>query len=728
MADQGREGGRCAVVSSADGADAAWFVRIEAEPDARYRLSGWIKTDQVRPLTGQGALLNIHGLQGAQTGAVAGSADWTYVELEFDTGELDELQINCLLGGWGLASGTAYYDDIRLELIAGTPRPAVEADVTIDAAAEGAPISKYIYGQFIEHLGRCIYGGIWAEMLEDRKFYYAVSAEESPWKAIGPADAVTMVTENAYVGEHMPRIQARAGAAHGIVQDGLGLVKGKAYTGRIVLAGAPGAAPVRVTLKWGDGPGALDTVTIDALTEAFATYPLAFTAGADTDGAELIVVAEGAGRVDVGTLSLMPGDNIGGMRADTLALLEELDGPVYRWPGGNFVSGYDWRDGIGDPDKRPPRKNPAWKGVEHNDFGADEFIAFCREIGTEPLVVVNSGLGDIALAFEELEYFNGAADTQGGAKRAANGHPEPYAVHWWGIGNEMYGGWQLGHMPLEDYVKKHNAYAEAMRAKDPSIKLVGVGATGPWSETMLAQCADHMDLLSEHFYCGEKKNVRSHVRQIPNAIRNKVENHRRYHDEIPALEGKRIPICMDEWNYWYGDHVYGELGTRYYLKDALGIAAGLHEFYRSSSDVFMANYAQTVNVIGCIKTTQTAAAFDTTGLVLKLYRHVFGTVPVSVRGESGDLDAMAAWTEDRKAITLGVVNPLPAEQTLDLAVRGAQLSGAGTVWTLTGPDPMAHNAPGGPQPVTVEDAPLTGGIERAVIPACSVRLYVLEAE
>ena len=155
-------------------------------------------------------------------------------------------------------------------------------------------------------------------------------------------------------------------------------------------------------------------------------------------------------------MSLMPADNVRGMRADTLALLKELDAPVYRWPGGNFVSGYNWRDGLGDPDRRPPRKNPAWKGVEHNDFGIDEYMAFCRMLGTEPYITVNSGLGVVQTAVEELQYANAAATTPMGKLRAENGHAEPYRVRFWAIGNEMYGNWQLGHMPLEKYVQKHN--------------------------------------------------------------------------------------------------------------------------------------------------------------------------------------------------------------------------------------------------------------------------------
>ena len=170
----------------------------------------------------------------------------------------------------------------------------------------------------------------------------------------------------------------------------------------------------------------------------------------------------------------------------------------------------------------------------------------------------------------------------------------------------MYGDWQLGHMPLEKYVEKHNEFAEAMRAVDPSIKLVAVGDVGPVERGDAdGNCADHMDLISEHFYCQERPGLLGHVRADPAAD----PADRRGPSQVPprrspALEGKDIRIALDEWNYWYGPHVFGELGTRYFLKDALGIAAGLHEYVRQSDIVFMANYAQTVNVIGCIKTTQ----------------------------------------------------------------------------------------------------------------------------
>jgi alpha-N-arabinofuranosidase len=491
----------------------------------------------------------------------------------------------------------------------------------------------------------------------------------------------------------------------------------------VALSGEAGGGPVDVRLEWGPGEGDAQTVRIEALTAEYAKTPLEFTAGADTDNGRIEIV--GRGKFRVGAVSLMPADNVHGMRADTLALLKELDSPVYRWPGGNFVSGYDWRDGLGDPDRRPTRKNPAWQGIEPNDFGINEFMTFCREIGTEPYVTVNSGQGDVAMAVEELEYANGGADTPMGRLRAEHGHREPYGVTWWSIGNEMYGDWQLGHMPLEKYIEKHNLFAEAMRERDPSIKLIAVGATGNWSEGMLAGAADHMDLLSEHFYCQGIPNLMAHVRQMPDNVRAKAEAHRRYLETIPALRGKRIPVALDEWNYWYGDHVFGELGTRYFLRDALGIAAGLHEFFRNSDVFEMANYAQTVNVIGAIKTTKTDAAFESTGLALMLYRREFGAIPVEVGGGFEPLDVAAAWTEDRKALTVGIVNPTREAFEVPLEIAGAKIAGDGRAWTIAGPDDMAYNHPGEPPKVTVEEREVSGVTDRLSVPPISVTLYRL---
>ncbi|UCF38630.1 MAG: alpha-L-arabinofuranosidase, partial [Acidobacteriota bacterium] len=548
----------------------------------------------------------------------------------------------------------------------------------------------------------------------------------SPWMIIGDHAAVTMEGADSYVGEQTPRItlHQEEGPA-GILQERLGLVDGREYSGRIVLSGDASAAPITVSLVWGGGAGDRDTVTIDSLPQDYEKFPLEFRSGRSTDNGRLEITGHGTGSFKIGTVSLMPSDNILGWRKDTVALLKELDSPVYRWPGGNFVSGYDWKDGIGDRDQRPPRKNPAWKGIEHNDVGIHEFMDLCREIGTEAYIAVNTGLGGIEAAAEEVEYLNGTVETPMGKLRAENGHPKPFGVKWWAVGNEMYGDWQLGHMPLEEYTKKHNLVVEAMRRVDPSIYPVAVGSMGEWSSRMLSDCSEHMDLISEHLYWQDRDSVVEHVAQAVSSIRQVADAHRQYRKELDVLKGKDIRIALDEWNYWYGPNEYGELGVRYFLQDALGIAAGLHEMFRNSDMFFMANYAQTVNVIGAIKTTPTEAEFAATGLVLKLYRQHYGAIPVTVEGDFGDLDITAALTEDQTGLTVAVVNPTEDQAAVPVSLTGNELSGTARAWTLTGKDRWAYNAPGKAPMIQIDERSFDGPLEKLEVPPLSVTLYWL---
>jgi hypothetical protein len=628
------------------------------------------------------------------------------------------------------------------------PSEEMLAKIEIDAGKTKEPISKYIYGQFIEHLGRCIYGGIWAEMLEDRKFFYPVKDEynpwgtdkdpqwnageykylkASPWKVIGPAGTITMDANNPYVGSHTPVIHLSGdGSEAGISQDGLAIVKDKGYTGRIILAGDKSAGPIIVRIVPDKGDAI--NIRVGKISTKFKPYLLAFTAPESSDNVRIEIVGKGKGTFRIGTLSLMPADNIKGWRSDVVALLKELDSPIYRWPGGNFVSGYNWRDGIGERDKRPPRKNPAWKGIEHDDVGIHEFMELMEIIGAEPYVAINTGLGTVDEVAQEVEYFNGSADTPMGKLRAQNGHPEPYKVEWWAVGNEMYGNWQLGHIPLAEYVKKHNQVAEAMRKVDPNVKLVGVGSVGKWSETMLRVCSDNMALLSEHIYCKEIKDVVKHTKQLANEIKRVADAHRKYRRDINELAGKDIRITMDEWNYWYGNYIYGELGTQYFLKDALGVATGLHEYFRNSDIYFMANYAQTVNVIGAIKTSRTASILDTTGVTLKLYRRHFGSIPVEVGGKFSPVDVSAALTNDRKTLTIAIVNPTDKEKTLPVELKNVKTSGRAKLWLISGSDPLACNVPGKEPKVTIEQKTAEDLSNKLKVPALSVSIYEFAIE
>lgn len=719
---------------SADGfAVGQWTNKVNLRPWSRYRFTGWIKTENVvgeKENSGAGFVLtNI----GADEGFFVGDNDWRKVAYEFETGDNDCTNLICMLGGedrGARAKGKAWFDEMSFELLSSEK---INTKIVVDPSKQGAPMSEYIYGQFIEHLGKCIYGGIWSEMVMDRKFWYAPGVRESPWKVLGKGDPkglFQMDTKSPFVGEHTP-VLISDGNDVVLEQRALGINAGVAVEGYVFLKSN---RPMKVAVELSAG-GVTRSVEI-ATTSSYAKYPLSFKAfDAKEKDAVVRIIPKGNGKLWVGTASLMPVDNVSGFRADVLELLKGLNSPVYRWPGGNFVSGYDWKDGIGNRDSRPPRKNPAWSGVESNDVGIHEFMTFCELLGTEPYIAVNAGLGGVKGAAEEVEYCNGAVSTPMGALRAKNGCSEPWKVKWWSVGNEMFGDWQLGFMSTEAFVQKHNSFADAMEKVDPSITLIAVGNVGPWDEMIMANCADHMDLVSEHFYCQDYNGtgLLTHASQISRSIKHISDAHRGYRETIPALKGKDIKICMDEWNFWYGPHIYGELGTRYFLRDALGIAAGLNEYLRNSDIVFMANYAQTVNVIGCIKATTTDACYASTGEVLKTYNEHFGTVPVTLSGELRPFDVAAAIDPVANTLTVSIVNPTYEARKSNLSFLGETFQYDGKtyslsfddaeIYTITGPDDMAYNTPGyAPAVTTVKSA--VGDYRKLTIKPYSANIIV----
>ncbi|HEX4797554.1 MAG TPA: alpha-L-arabinofuranosidase C-terminal domain-containing protein [Humisphaera sp.] len=637
---------------------------------------------------------------------------------------------------------------------------AADTDVTlsIDASKTGAPISKYIYGQFAEHLGRSIYGGLWAEMIEDRKFGQEITddykpfdvAEDnygkpasfvylknSPWKVIGPKGTVTMDKTLAYVGDWSPVIHLPGNGMEAGISQGnepfngaggfLAVEKGKKYVGHIVLAGDVDAGPVTVKLANPNASSGLRVWSVDKLIDKldgeWKSYPLEFASLPDSDQVTLSITAKGKGTFRIGAISLMPADNVKGWRADTLTELKKLDAPLLRWPGGNFVSGYNWRDGI-DPnrDKRPPRANPAWKNIEHNDVGIHEFMELCDLIKTEPYVALNMGKGSVEEAAAEVQYIVGAADTPMGRMRAANGRKDPWTEKFWAVGNEMYGTWQLGYMPVDLYVLRHNAAAKLIRAEAPSATLVACGDTNTkgWDSRMLADCGPNMNLLSLHTYVHEV---------VGDPYKHSVQLRDSIHGILSAFRGynqPKIKVAFDEWNFWYGNYVYGELGTQYRLKDALGVTMGLHEFYRNSDIVELACFAQTVNVLGAIKTSRTAATLEGSGEVLALYRHQFGTIPIEIKQPAPDLDIAAAWTDDHKTITISIVNATSTPRTIDLDLGKTAIKNGATRWEITGATPQAHNEPDGyPNLIRAVQKQVTFE-KKLESPAYSAELYRLE--
>jgi len=659
-------------------------------------------------------------------------------------------------------------------------------NVTIDASKTGDPISKYIYGQFLEHIGGIVNNNLWAEMLDDRKFYFPITSHPPaepagpPWRRValrhwvpvGADEFVTMDANHPYVGERTPMVKLGPTEAHGIRQSGLAIRKGRSYSGRVVLEVTAGST-VKVNLIWGDAVSERQTVVIKNVAAGYRKFPLSFQVQGDSDDGRLEIVGTGTGSFHIGAISLMPANNLQGFRAEVIAALKQLHSGVYRWPGGNFVSGYEWRNAIGDPDKRPPIMDPVWHAVQPNDVGTDEFMTLCRLLDVEPYVTVNGGFGDEWSAAQLVEYANGAVTTPMGKWRAANGHPEPYRIKFWGVGNEPWGEWQLGFMPVAQWELKHNMFAKAMRKADPTIELIAAGAMpdamagskqakrlngqvvpdylspGDWSGNLLAHCLENMDLISEHFYStsgkrtdlttGDKVDTGPQTlieweRSPATQVRVKYEHYQEYLKRIPGLKAKPVPISLDEWAYIGGPPNSYKVVPAY--------AWAFHEMFRHS-DVYQLGAFTFATAM--ISEDRTDAVLSPTGLLFKMYREHFGAIPLQVSGDSpqpkpiypagGDqpavnpgsdtypLDVSAALSEDRKTLTFAVLNPSDSAQHLKLSIKGATLSSQGHLWRMA-PESVDATIIVGQRPgVEVQQQELTSVPEEMAVAPFSVNIY-----
>lgn len=304
-----------------------------------------------------------------------------------------------------------------------------------------------------------------------------------------------------------------------------------------------------------------------------------------------------------------------GFRKDVLEVVKELNVSLIRYPGGNFVSNYHWLDGVGPKNERVPRMELAWARLETNEFGTNEFIKYCRTVGSEPYLSVNMGTGTIEEAQRWVEYCNVKEGPYYAELRKKHGFPEPFNVKYWSLGNEMDGEWQMGHLNAEDYSKKAMEAAKLMRLTSPDIKLVATGSSNYrpyadpdyWNRTIITNLKDVIDYIALHMYVGNPNNNYYNFLSTPLVMEQRTRIVRGLIDEAmqKADRGNRPPlyIAWDEYNVWYRARTTETMkGTRaleerYDLEDALVIGGFLNVFIRNADIVKMANMAQLVNVI-----------------------------------------------------------------------------------------------------------------------------------
>jgi len=342
-----------------------------------------------------------------------------------------------------------------------------------------------------------------------------------------------------------------------------------------------------------------------------------------------------------------------GFRKDVMELVRELRVPVVRYPGGNFVSGYNWEDGVGPVEKRPKRTELAWFAVENNTFGTDEFVKWCGLAGTEPMLAVNLGTKGADSARNLVEYCNHPRGTRYSDMRRANGYESPHGVRLWCLGNEMDGPWQIGHKTMHEYARVAHETAKVMKWVDPSIELVACGSSNSgmptfpkWETAVLEETYESVDYISMHIYLENMENDLKNFLAKSLIMDDYINSVVAACDYVKAVKRskKRINISFDEWNVWYHSFDDNKKLERwqegpefnedmYTFEDALLVGSMLMSLLRRCDRVKIACLAQLVNVIAPIMAVSGGGVWKQT--IFHPYLHA------SLYGRGAVLDAKA---------------------------------------------------------------------------------------
>ena len=439
-----------------------------------------------------------------------------------------------------------------------------------------------------------------------------------------------------------------------------------------------------------------------------------------------------------------------GFRRDTLALVRELGVPVVRYPGGNFVSGYKWEDGVGPKEHRPKRIDLAWSVVETNEVGLNEFSDWAKKAGTDVMMAINLGTRGVAEAMELLEYCNLDQGTHYSELRKAHGWEKPHGIKLWCLGNEMDGPWQIGHKTAQEYGRLANETAKVMKGIDPSIELVVCGSSGSgmptfgdWEATVLDHCYDSVDYISLHTYYGDRE------QDTETFLANNLDMDRFITDVASICDfvkakkhsNKTIHLSFDEWNVWYHSNEQDralqrwvraphQLEDVYDFQDALLVGSMLITLLRHADRVKIACLAQLVNVIAPIMTSDTGCWRQTIyypywltgkygrGIVLQTQvdspayeNKKFGRVPY--------IDCVAVYNDAQDELVLFAVNKsLEEDIALSMDLRQFADLSVKEHTVLHHADRYAVNTEAQPQnvaPVQVENAAVTDGTLSATL-------------
>jgi len=670
------------------------------------------------------------------------------------------------------------------------------ARIAVDAAARGRHrVSPLLYGKFCEHLGSNIYCGMEAQILRNPTFGRWPFAREGGvdggaaarcdphqiermaahlagdygpdhvarlleayragcafwWLRVGASEQVRFSPDVGPNGCRAQRVEVLGGAGADSAlrsatqsTSGIGqciylpLHRTGKYEFRVV---ARAAESVEVELSLAathDGkPAARLASAATTLGTQWTTWTgeleIASDADVQADEPFMLTLTAGAGaNIVLGRVLLYPADHVGGADPDVVRILKEAHLPMLRWPGGNFVSGYHWRGGVGPPDMRPTVANPAWDGLEHNLFGTDEFLRYCRAVGCEPLICINAGDGTAEEAAAWVQYCNGSTETPMGRLRADNGHREPYGVKFWEIGNEIFGKWQVSWTTAGGYADRYRRFFEAMTAVDASIEILGCAEweDGEWNRRLIAEATKRPCRPALHILAGGQVDERTDPKDLfhcfmayPTAI---AERLRALREQMMAAGIDRPRVAITELQLFA--HFRGRatdagspqpcaIPTPATISEPLYDALIINECIRMGGLVDILTHSATVNHGGGLRKTR-----ERVWAAPAHYGHVMGKAlaggaPVAVKLTCGSfsaavphgnlppatdtpaLDALAVLGDDKSRLELMIVHRCADAGAIDVTVDlgGFSAASEAEVCSLVGESPDDKNTPEDPE-------------------------------
>ena len=449
-----------------------------------------------------------------------------------------------------------------------------------------------------------------------------------------------------------------------------------------------------------------------------------------------------------------------GFRSDVISLINELNVPIVRYPGGNFVSGYHWEDGVGPKENRPEKIDLAWNVIETNQFGLNEFMDWSKKAGTKPMMAVNLGTRGVEDAKNIVEYCNLKGGSYYSDLRKKHGYENPHDIKLWCLGNEMDGPWQMGHKTAEEYGRIAAEAGRIMKMVDPSIELVACGSSslvmdtfGTWEDTVLSNCYDQVDYLSLHQYYGNQANNTPEFLSNTVAMDKFISSVISICDAVAAKKrkNKKINLSFDEWNVGYHSNEEDkklerwckaphQLEDIYNFEDALLVAGMMITMLRHADRVKVACLAQLVNVIAPIMTSDTGAWKQTIYYPFELISNygrgtVLNTIVKSptYESENGDapyLDCVCVMNEAEETVTIFAVNKdLKDTMKLDCDLRQFNDYKVKEHIVLTHSDVKAVNTEANPDNVVPNkngNAKIEDGRLEAILPDKSFNVIKLE--